>query len=79
VSLKLNIKYKIEFIRMMTGHLRKILQRGQLEDNYLKIVKKLLGVVFFFLNSIEIGELKIYEMLLGEITPLLFTKEYQIN
>ena len=57
VSLKLNLKYKIEFIRMMISHLRKIQQRGQLEDRELKIVKKLLGVVFFFLNSIEIAEI----------------------
>ncbi len=57
MSLKLSLKYKIEFIRMMIGHLRKIQQRGQSGDTELKIVKKLLGVVFFFLSSIEIGEL----------------------
>lgn len=30
VSLKLNVKYKIEFVRMMTDHLRKIQQKEKL-------------------------------------------------
>jgi hypothetical protein len=55
VSLKLSLKYKIEFVRMMNGHLRRIQQKQTLDDRELKIVKKLLGVVFFFLNSIEIA------------------------
>jgi len=64
---------------MMTSHLRKIQQKGELEEKDLRIVKKLLNVVFFFLSSIEIGEIEELEILLGEITPLLFTKEHLIS
>lgn len=74
MSLKLNLKYKIEFIRMLTGHLRKIVQRGSFDSKDHQVLKKFLGIIFFFLNSIEIGELEELEILLGEITPLLFTK-----
>lgn len=42
---------------MMISHLRKIQQKAQLEDRELKIVKKLLSIVFFFLSSIEIAEI----------------------
>jgi hypothetical protein len=45
---------------MMTTHLRKLVQQGQLavESNpSLPVIKKLLGIVFFFLNSSELTEL----------------------
>jgi len=58
VSLKLNIKFKIDFVRMMTSHLRKLVQDEKWGQKELKIVKKFLGIVFFFLSSIEIGELE---------------------
>lgn len=54
VSLKLNAKYKGEFVKMMTLHLRKLVQQGNLNDDKnssLPVIKKLLGIVFFFLNS----------------------------
>lgn len=66
----------------MTLHLRKLVQQGNLNDDKnssLPVIKKLLGIVFFFLNSSELAELEELEILLGEITPLLFVKLLQIN
>jgi hypothetical protein len=43
---------------MMTSQLRKLVQKGTFQSVDYKILKKFLGIVFFFLNSIEIAELE---------------------
>jgi len=43
---------------MMTQHLRKLVQQGNLTDDKnssLPVIKKLLGIVFFFLSSSELA------------------------
>ncbi len=51
VSLKLNMKYKCEFIKMMILHLRKLVQNKSGDKKDLMVIEKLLGIVFFFLSS----------------------------
>lgn len=52
MSLKLSLKFKVEFVKMMNLHLRRNVQKEVYEQKDLRVIKKLLGIVFFFLSSI---------------------------
>lgn len=67
-------KYKTEFMRMINSHITKNIdvfrESKQLKDK--NILKTFVNMVFFFLNSSSIEEIEDLDIIIGQISPLIF-------
>lgn len=73
VSIRLNNKFKTLYSRMVMSKLREIRNRKEeMKENFLPSVDQILGMIAFFLQSIDLKDIDTLEELIGEISPYIF-------
>ena len=68
ISVRLNSKFKNEYIKMLILNIR----MSSHSPNSEKVIEKLFDMVLFFLNSISLEEVESLEELIGEVAPFVF-------
>lgn len=81
VSMKLMSKYKNQYVNMLIRYLRNYRnKKSELNKQlYYGAIGKMLEMLVFFLNSIELAEIESLDELIGEISPHIFDGTDQIK
>jgi hypothetical protein len=80
VSLQLQPKYKIEFMRMINKNITERMEtyRGDKTPTNKKMLEIFVNMIMFFLNSTPLSEIDDLEMIVGQISPLIFIGDDEI-
>lgn len=81
VSIKLQPKFKNHYINMLINYLRVYKnKKGELSrEVYTGVIARLLDMLVFFLNSIDLEEIDSLDELIGEIAPHIFDEAINIR
>jgi hypothetical protein len=81
VSLQLSPKHKSQFIRMINSNIIRLIeicQKGTSPNNQ-KTLITFVNMVIFFLNSTPIDEIDDLDIIIGQMSPLIFFKDETIS
>lgn len=81
VSIKLQPKFKNHYISMLINYLRVYKnKKGEISrEVYTGVIARLLDMLVFFLNSIDLEEIDSLDELIGEIAPHIFDEATNIR